>query len=191
MRSILVLLAIVVFAEISIGQSEDRRLLETERHIVTVRAKGDSVVFTMEAIADFVEDRDNSKPLGTGWDFAGIRVDVNNNNVIDNGIDLAFGTRQKTNIFCSQYLISESANSMCGGYRSKGSVRVDFASTQLQEKPHPVLVYEIPVSDLGRGGGKIGLVFTFADPNQGMISYPSMKRSRSFAETIQLDLSEL
>lgn len=192
MKPILILLAAALLVGNSFAQDgRELRVLDTEKHIVTVLKKESSVIFTMEAIADFTEDRDSSKPLGVGWDFAGIRVDINNNNVIDRNVDVAFGTRQKTNSFCSQYLYSEKASTFCGSLRSKGKVLVEFKSTPLQATPHPVYVYEIPLAELAGGGGKIGLTFRFSDPPTGQSFYPSRRRPLSFDETIQLDLSEL
>ncbi|HEX6126707.1 MAG TPA: hypothetical protein VFZ23_15150 [Pyrinomonadaceae bacterium] len=192
MKSILILLTVALCAGNSFAQGGgELRILDTENHIVTASKKGASIVFTMEAIADFTEDRDSSRSLGTGWDYAGIRVDINNNNVVDRGVDVAFGLRQKTNIFCAQYLIQENASSGCGGLRSKGKARVGFMSTISQATPHPVHVYEIPLAELARGGGKIGLTFVFSDASTGRSYYPSRRNPRSFNETIQLDLSEL
>jgi hypothetical protein len=174
-----------------IGQSDrGRRLLDTPNHVVTAYIAGNDVVFVMEAVSDLTQDR-NDMPLGKGWDYAGIRVDINNNNVVDEMVDIAFGTRQKTNIFCGQYLISEVASTGCGGYRSKGRVKIDFSATPIQSAPHPVYVYRIPLSELNAGGGKIGLVFRFGEPTEGRSFYPSARRALSFHETIQLDLSEL
>jgi hypothetical protein len=193
MKSILVSISILLCANASWGQvkqNEDRILLDTENHVVNVSVKGESVLFTMEAIADFTEDRDDTPPLGFGWDFAGIRIDINNNNLIDNEIDLGFGTRQKTTLFCSQYLIHQNASSGCSVQRSKGSVRVEFKGTRYQELPHPVYIYSIPRSELSRFGGKIGLVFQFYDPETGKASYPS-NRADYFKETIPLNLTTL
>lgn len=192
MRSIIICFAPLAFFGIAFGQDNGgRRLLDTPDHLVTMSTKGDRVVFTMEAIADFTEDRDNSKPLGTGWDFAGIRVDVNNNNAVDERVDVAFGTRQKTNIFCPQYIIRENASTGCGGLRSKGSVRVEFMATANQDRAHPVYIYEIPIRELTGSGGKIGLVFSFHDPKTRRAAYPNPRKAYTFEETIQVDLSEL
>lgn len=192
MKLFLAMVVAAVLAGSSFAQvARERRLLDTDQHIVTVSRKGNSVVFRMEAINDFTEDRDSSLPLGRGWDHAGIRVDINNNNVIDRNVDVAFGVRQKTNIFCPQYLIHENASTGCGGLRSKGKLLIEFTSTALESNPHPVFTYEIPLAELKRGGGTIGLVFHFSDPPTGRRSYPNRRRPRSFEETIQLDLSEL
>lgn len=192
MRMILVLCIGLLVASTVFGQgNRTQRLVETEKHVVDVELIDGEVVFRMEAITDLTNDRDSTKPLGTGWDYAGIRVDINNNNVVDERIDIAFGTRQKSNIFCTQYLISEQASSGCGVLPSKGRVKVDFVSSSLQKEPHPVFIYRIPVRELNGEGGKIGLVFRFADPKTGRKVYPSIESSFSFKETIQLDLSEL
>jgi hypothetical protein len=118
MKPMLALIAVIFgtnsyFAQIV--KDSERMLLDTEHHIVLVSLKGNAVVFTMEAITDFTEDRDYTKPLGIGQDYAGIRVDINNNNVVDRSIDVAFGIRQNTNIFCPQFLFHEYASSACGG----------------------------------------------------------------------------
>lgn len=192
MKSTLILIAVALFTGSSLAQDGgERKILETEDHVVRVAKKGEAIVFVMEAVTDFTHDRDNSKPLGMGWDFAGIRIDINNNNLVDANTDVAFGTRQKTNIFCAQYLIRVNASTGCGMLRSKGSVRVEFMPTDLQANPHPVHIYEIPLSDLTTGGGKIGLAFTFSDASRGMFYFPNRRRPLDFKETIQLDLSEL
>ncbi len=192
MKPILIFVTAALFAASSFGQeSQERRLVDTGEHVVTVAMKGSFVVIRMEAISDFTKDRDNSKPLGFGWDFAGIRVDVNNNNVVDENLDVAFGIRQKTMKFCSQYLIHENASTPCGGFRSRGKVLIEFVSTELQRVPHPVFVYEIPLADLDHEGGSIGLTFDFSDPSSGRVSYPDNRRPRSFSQTIPLNLSEL
>ena len=192
MKPILIVLAIALLGGNSFGQQPgERRLLDTEKHIVTVSKKGTSVIFTMEAVADFTEDRDSSRQHGMGWDYAGIRVDINNNNVIDKKVDVAYGTRQKSNIFCPQYLIQENASSYCGELASKGTLRVEFKSTGSQARPHPVHTYEIPLAELAPGGGKIGLVFHFSDASTGRSFYPDKRRPFAFVETVRLDLSEL
>jgi hypothetical protein len=60
-----------------------------------------------------------------------------------------------------------------------------------QEQPHPVFVYTIPIAELNKHSGKIGLVFQFADPQTGQAFYPSRRKPYSFDETIQLDLAEM
>lgn len=194
MKAIIVSVAVVFFVTLcpaQVRKESKRVLLETENHIVTVSVKGESVVFKMEAITDFTMDRDSTKPLGLGWDYAGIRIDLNNNNVIDYGIDVAFGTLQKTNIFCPQYIIRENASTTCGALRSKGSVKVGFEATGFQKRPHPIYEYAIPIAELNGYGGKIGLVFKFGEPRAGTAFYPSRGKPFSFDETIQLDLAEL
>lgn len=192
MRLILALCVGFLVASTVSGQgNRKQRLLETEKHVVDVELIGDDVVFRMEAITDLTNDRDSTKPLGAGWDYAGMRIDINNNNLVDEKIDIAFGTRQKTHIFCPQYIINEGASTGCGVLPSKGRVKVDFVSSSLQKEPHPVFIYRIPLSEIKSEGGKIGLVFRFSDPNTGRSVYPSSRHFLSFKETIQLELSEL
>jgi len=189
MKPLFIFLALTLLVAASPAQVPGRRLVDTERHVVTASRQGDMIVFTMEAIADFTDDHDDSKPLGTGWDYAGIRVDVNDNNIVDKGTDIAFGIRQKTSLLCSQYLLNENASTLCGGLHSAGNLKAEFRSTELQLKPHPVFTFEIPIDELG--GGKIGLVFYLSDPVDGRFTYPNSRCPLSFDETIRLDLSKI
>ena len=188
MIKILVVLLFGIFTMTGLGQ---RTLVETENHVVTVSKRGEMIVFTMEALNDFTNDRDSSRPVGMGWDFGSIRVDLNNNKVVDKQVDVAFGTRQKTDRFCPQFLIGVDASTPCNGLRSFGKVRVEFTATDRQPTPHAVTTYEIPIGELMRFGGKIGLAFTFYDASARMDYFPTSRNPRSFQETIQLDLSGL
>lgn len=168
--------------------SDSKTLVQNNSHVVTFEIRGKRAVFTMEAIADFTNDRDPEQNW-TNFDFAGIRVDANDNSVIDERIDLAFGTRAKTDLFCPQFLYRELSSSGCGQQHSAGRVKVMFDRSDFQETPHPIHVYSIPISELTTAGRTIGLVFRFHAAGSGYTHYPQENpRQYSFKETIKLVL---
>ena len=191
MRYILSIVFCICASGIALAQpqvSETRTLISDTSHVVTMEIRGKDAVFIMESINDLTNDRDMEEPW-TKVDFAGMRIDANNNNLIEKRVDFAFGLRQKTDVICPQLIYSETASSGCGQLRTTGKAKVEFKKTANQDKPHPVYEFIIPVSELTRESRTIGFVFRFHSANSGFSSYPASipGKQQSFDETIKVD----
>lgn len=167
--------------------AEERVLLHTERHAVTAQYEGDQVTFVMEALQDTSDDLSGSFPR---LDFAGVRVDVDQNGRVDRGTDLhvgvAGGTRDRV---CTQYYESSNSYSGCGEATSTAGLSVSFEATALASQPHPVWRFQMPARELTQRGKVAHVAFQFHEAGRGYTHFPEGGRSNHpFATVIRVPL---
>jgi hypothetical protein len=169
-----------------------REVARDDRNLVTVLPSSDRVTFTLEALGDLSNNLAGEYP---GKDFAGIRVDVNGNGRVDSRVDVAYGIAGgTTNRICTQYLLSETSSTGCGGLPSQARLNIGFRATAAGTAAHPVWQFSIPRSELVSAGRTAHLTFWFHSAGDGYSSFPagpSGQRPMSFTETVQLDLNTL
>jgi len=101
-----------------------------------------------------------------GWSPA-FNVDVNQNGKIDAHIDTAYGLIDPTTP-CTQYRISQAANSLCGALHS----REQFRATR--RGGHRIVTRAIPKSELSRTGAGFIVQFSAWNKKRGWHSAPPM-----------------
>lgn len=188
-RSIVIVVWIFVLSlsvSAQLTNSEFKTLVWNNSHVVSYEIGERNVILRLEAIADYTYDRDPAVGFGKR-DFVSIRVDVNNNNLIDERVDLAFGIRSNSSLICPQFLYDARSSSICGQQRSGGKLKISFAESPFQAMQHPIFEFTIPKSELTGHSKTIGLVFRFHSAGLGFTDYPAESRSRrSFDKTLQL-----
>ena len=175
---------------LAVGGQGAREILRSNDHVISVRPAGDRVTFVLEAMTDTSNDMAGTYPQ---LDFAGIRVDVNQNGKVDKQIDTAYGISSGTrDQLCLQYLLTETSSTGCSGFPSKASLKVAFRATPAGSKPHPVWLYTIPKTELGPGNDLSHLTFTFHQAGKGYTRYPLTTASmHSFADALVFDVKSL
>ena len=178
MRTLSISLIVAAFAASALGQGFDRdakELVLNRSHVVTLKVEKKVAVITMESISDFT-DSDN--------DYTSLRVDVNDNKTIDEGVDIGFGLANGSRAYCPFFLIREGVTTPCGRLSSAGSARKTFARSAYADTPHPIFVYRIPVRELTESGNTVGFLFTFYNGGSPTF-YPANRPNRySFSDTI-------
>jgi hypothetical protein len=165
-----------------------RELVRDPGHVVTVDSRGNRLTFTLEGLADHTNNLGGDYPQA---DFAGIRVDVNGNGNADSRIDVAYGTLEGFTL-CTQYFLSATSYTGCGGFTSAAELQVGFRGTANESTPHPVWEYTIPKSELTAAGGPAHMTFWFHASGRGYSSFPAGARGREpFEETIEVNLESL
>ena len=131
-----------------IANTSEQVLVSDEGYKVSYRISGSNIIFNISS--------SNSSPS--------IRVDVNQNSVIDKNVDKLYGETGNTNEICAAYLIDASATTACGGAPSSASLtRKDFNFT-----------YTIPIDEL-RSSSKnssISVNFAFWSSTNGFKYFP-------------------
>jgi hypothetical protein len=163
---------------------------KNSRHFIEAIPQGEQVRFVLEAVGDTSNNLAGSYPK---VDFVSIRVDVNKNGRVDEGVDLAYGTAggSKDKI-CTQYLITETSSSGCGKHNSQAKLKVSFKSTSQAAKPHPVWEFTIPKSELSKDGKLAHMMFKFHEAGHGYTRYPESGRANvSFSQVLSIRLTPL
>jgi hypothetical protein len=168
---------------------EEKAIVSNNEHFISYKVEGDNVVFIMEGINDFTDDR------GAFPDRFSIHVDVNRNGLIDSKVDVAYGSASGEDAICTQYLLGRLMSTVCGAFKSGASVKRTFEGSLKQKKAHPIFRLTIPKKELNKSGNKADLVFTcFGNVDLGPAIYPKEAGSEevwgfeSFAKTITIDL---
>jgi TIR domain-containing protein len=105
---------------------------------------------------------------------ATIRVDVNQNGILDTG-DTSYDLAGQTNSPCTQYLLSESASTTCGKFVSRATVVV--ANDGVNKK----LTWRIPKSELSATGKSVHfLIRTYGGTPPRWQAHPSESFAKSF-----------
>ena len=89
---------------------EEKAIVSNNEHFISYKVEGDNVVFTLEGINDFTDDR------GAFPDRFSINVDVNRNGVIDSKVDVAYDSGSSENAVCAQYLLGRLMSTVCGAF---------------------------------------------------------------------------
>lgn len=190
-RLLLATAILALFATPGVQAASERVLEKNERHVVIARYEGDKTTFVLEAVGD---TSDNLRGQFPALDFASIRVDVNQNGIIDaERTDVGYGRRNGTyTSICTQYLLTEGSSTGCGGFSSGASLAVGFKATAISAKPHPVWEYTIPNRELARGGSTAHMVFRFHESGRGYTRYPASSRANVIFSKVQaVDLRTL
>ena len=183
-RLLLATAILALFATPGVQAASERVLEKNERHVVIARYEGDKTTFVLEAVGD---TSDNLRGQFPALDFASIRVDVNQNGIIDaERTDVGYGRRNGTyTSICTQYLLTEGSSTGCGGFSSGASLAVGFKATAISAKPHPVWEYTIPNRELARGGSTAHMVFRFHESGRGYTRYPASSRANVIFSKVQ------
>lgn len=125
-------------------------ILRNGSFVVTYKAAGNDMVFTLEATDDFTNNMGGKDGI---VDSSSIHVDVNKNGKIDRGLDTLYGIAGTTpSTLCSAHFMSAMSTTICGEFRSLASVTASFAGSPHEIRPHPIWVYTIPQSELSQDG---------------------------------------
>ena len=170
--------------------SQQRVLVRNSDHLAALRPSGDRVILTLEALSDTTDNLGGNFPK---TDFVSIRVDVNQNGKIDPNIDVAYGiqggTRDK---LCTQYMLSATSYTGCGGFRSGATLKAAFKNTPNSSRPHPVWEFSIPTREIGSDGNYAHLTLSFHQANKGYTHYPTAAGvSTSFAKVYKVSLKPI
>jgi hypothetical protein len=183
------LLSLCFGSVITAQAQEEKTIVSDNEHLISYKIEGDSVVFTMEGINDFTDDR------GAFPDYFSIHVDVNRNGLIDSKVDIAYTVVSSDAAVCAQYLLGRLMSTVCGAFKSGASLKKTFGGSPKQKKAHPIFRLTIPKKELNKSGNKAALVFTcFGNVDLGPTIYPKEAGSgevwgfESFAKTITIDL---
>ncbi|MEQ1762214.1 MAG: hypothetical protein ABL984_03610 [Pyrinomonadaceae bacterium] len=191
-RSIVILIFVFVLnlcVSAQLTNSEFKTLVWNNSHVVSYEIGERNVILRLEAIADYTDDSDPAVNFGKR-DFVSIRVDVNNNNQIDERVDLAFGIRSNSSLFCPQFLYDERSSSACCQQRSGGGLKISFDESPFHATQHPIFEFTIPKSELTGHSTTVGLVFRFHSAGAGFAHYPAESRSPlNFEKTLPLTVS--
>ncbi len=177
------LLVLMLAAALAAGGQDRSRpqqtILSDSSHFIAYEVRGNSVIFTLEMIADLSDETasDNGGRLG---DFTDITFDKNLNNVIDKRVDIGYAVLPRGKSVCPFYLHDGFSISRCGILPSRASLKVEFRGTANEATPHPVYRYSIPRSELVDGEGKIGVVFRFHSAGKGYFRYPRTQDSEPY-----------
>ncbi|MGI9174107.1 MAG: hypothetical protein ACR2GR_02150, partial [Rhodothermales bacterium] len=176
------------------GQTEPaavRSLVNNRQHAITARSVGDKIVFVLEALGDSTNDLGGSFP---DVDFAGLRVDRNRNGKVDARVDVAYGIAGGArDQLCTQYLLSETSSTGCGGFPSETALRVQFGGTANGLAAYPAWTFAIPKKELTTGGDSLAdVAFRFHEAGRGYTRYPASEQSdASFSAVVTVNLNTL
>ena len=167
--------------------SQQRVLVRNADHLAALRPSGDRVILTLEALGDTTDNLGGNFPR---TDFVSIRVDVNQNGRIDPNIDVVYGiqggTRDK---LCTQYMLSATSSTGCGGFRSAATLQAAFKKTAAGSRPHPVWEFSIPRREIGSDGNYAHLMLSFHQAGKGYTHYPAAAGAgTSFAKVYKVSL---
>jgi hypothetical protein len=167
--------------------STERVLVRNSDHLAMLKPAGDRVILTLEALSDAIDNLGGNFPK---TDFVTVRVDVNQNGRVDPNVDVAFGiqggTRDK---LCTQYMLSGTSFTGCGGFRSGATLAAAFKKTANSATPHPVWEFSIPAREIGSDGNYAHLTISFHQAGKGYTHYPSAAGvSTSFAKVYKVSL---
>lgn len=180
----------VALAQPSNPQRDFKTMVWNNSHVVAYEKQGRNLTVTMEMIADQSDDR--KAPRWQEHDFAAMRIDLNNNLLLDRNLDVVIGQAGLTDRICTSFLLSVSSTTPCGAFRSRASLKVSFASSPFHDAAHPVFRFSIPLDELGQHSKVIGFNFYFHSKGGGFAFYPAASNiGNSFKETIALNLDQL
>jgi hypothetical protein len=194
MKNVTLVLALIL-AAVSLGTAQNgprefKTLVWNNSHVVSYEKRGTQLAITMEMISDFTNDRKAAR--FQEMDFAYFRVDLNNNNLVDRRIDIAFGQRAHTDIICTQYLHERAASSVCGALPSRATLKISFAKSPFFDTAHPIFEFSVPINELKVHSNSIGFEFMFHSAGNGFTFYPATASVyNSFKETLTLNLDTL
>ena len=165
-------------------------LAKSDRMVVTAEIVGDDAVIVMESIADTTNNLAGKFPA---VDFSGIRVDVNQNGRVDEKVDIAYGiSGGSKDKICTQYLLTETSSTGCGGFRSKATLKAEFKNTKYAANAHPVWTYTIPKKELTNNGSFAHLTFKIYEAGRGYTQLPRPTRTtQSFSKVTTLNFSRV
>jgi len=167
--------------------SQQRVLVRNADHLAALKPSGDRVILTLEALGDTTDNLGGNFPK---TDFVSVRVDVNQNGRIDPNIDVAYGIQGGTrDRLCTQYLLSATSSTGCGGFRSAATLQAAFKKTANSSRAHPVWEFSIPVREIGSDGNYAHLTLSFHEAGKGYTHYPTDPGvSTSFAKVYKVSL---
>lgn len=183
------LLSLFFFSALPAQAQEEKTIVSNNKHFISYRVEGGNVILTMEGINDFTDDR------GALPDYFSIDVDVNQNGLIDSKIDVGYGVMSSEDALCAQYQLGRYMSTVCGGFKSRASLKRTFEGSLTQKKAHPIYRFTLPKKELSKSGNRAALVFTcYGNGDPGPTFYPKEAGSlevwgfESFAKTITIDL---
>ena len=181
---------VLVAAQPALQPGTWKKIIDNERHVVSAKSTGKNITFLMEAVGDSTNNLQGTFP---NLDFAGIKVDINQNGRVDENSDISFGKASGSyDKVCTQLLISESSSQGCNSFKSRSRLKVDFKSTTNQSTPHPVWEFTIPRKEISADLNTAHMVFRFHEAGRGYTRYPATKQANVvFSETVELNVKTL
>ena len=158
-------------------------LIDNDKHYIYVEGDGNVLTITMEAVNDFTNNLVGKFPQ---LDFASFDLDFNNNGTLDKLVDLSFGSYTSNHIsyLCAQKLHTATSSTPCGEFKSQGSYKEAFLSTEKQSRFHPVFTYKIPYAELSEKQVLASFRFKTYSAGKGYTRYPN-QRGESFSVNLK------
>jgi len=167
--------------EPGVFDNSEETLIENDLILVRLQENQEQVKLIIEDLLNTSDDRDAEPPL---FDYFSLKVDANNNNLIDSNIDKLYGIGNN-GANCMSFIITQFSITGCTeeeGY----SYEASFESSSKSSEEH--IIYELVINkeNLSNNSGTVGLVFILNGQDSGG-AIPS-NPTRPFRETIELKL---
>lgn len=156
-------------------------IINNESHYIFRENIGDYVEFTIELVSNF-EDRAAGKYPEN--DFSFIYLDVNGNGKVDNDVDRYYSFDPEGDI-CAGFFSGSNRVTPCSSFKTGARVSTFFSKSKIQNRPHPIFKFLIPVDEFFSDDGFAYAVFYIHTKENRLISYP-MNNGRSFENTLKI-----